>query len=102
PAGSGAAGAAAPSTTARTSRPPGARRSPADVLGRLAHLPVAVLQGPLERGVDVGPLEGGEGEHGPAADRRPVARRGQDGGQPGRVADGPEGGDGGLAAERVV
>ena len=60
--------------------------SAAEVLGRLAHLPVAVLAGRRQRRVDVGTLERGERQHGPAAHRRLVARapRGSRAGPPRR------------------
>lgn len=79
----------------------GAGSALGEVFGGLADLPVAVLEGGFEGGVDLGAVEGGEGDDGSAADRGLVLRAGEDRGEPGRVAQGAEGGDGGLADEGV-
>ena len=71
------------------------------VLGGLADLPVGVGEGGGERGVDLGAVERGEGEDGPAPDRGPVPAGGEDRGQPAGVADRAERGDRRLAHERV-
>jgi hypothetical protein len=68
----------------------------------LAHLPVTILSGPLESGVDGGALEGRQGDDGSPADRGTIVLGSQDGVKPPIVADGTQGGDGGLATERVV
>ena len=57
-----------------------------EVFGGLAHLPVAVGQGALEGGVDVGAVERRQREHGAASDSRLVRRGGKDGRQTGVVA----------------
>src|SRR5690606_20305450 len=68
------------------------------VLGGLADLPVPVGEGPGQGRLDLGALEGREGDHRPPAHRRLVGGGGEDGGQRGLVADGAEGGDRRLAA----
>jgi hypothetical protein len=73
-----------------------------EVLGGLANLPVSVAAGAGEGGLDVGPVERGQGDDGPPADRGPVAGGGQHGGLASGVADGTEGGDGRLPHEPVV
>ena len=79
-----------------------------EVLGGLADLPVAVGEGPLEGGGDLGGPgvlgrhERGQRQHGTPADRRLVGRRGEDGVEPAVVADGPERGHRGLAHERLA
>ena len=64
------------------------------VLGRLAHLPVPIVEGVGEGGVHLGPVERGEGDDGPPPHGRLVVGGGvEDGGQAGVGAEGPEGGD---------
>ena len=83
-----------PTARRSSSRRPRARRPPPaavarvsrrlQILGHLAHLPVAVGEGPGDRGVDVGTVEGRERDHGPAAHRGLVVAGGvEDGGEPG-------------------
>ncbi len=55
----------------------------------------------MQCGVDLGSVEGSEGQHGPSTDSRLVAGRSEDRGKAGLVADRPEGGDGGLPHERI-
>ena len=50
-------------------------RGPAEILGRLADLPVAVGERPVERRVDLVALERRERQHGPAADVGSVRAR---------------------------
>lgn len=56
----------------------------------LADLPVAVGAGPFEGLVDLGAVEGGEGEHGPTPDRGDVGGGGQDRVECVGVSDGAE------------
>ena len=49
-------------------------RGSAEVFGCLAHLPVAILEGPFDRGVDLVAVERREREHGPPAHGRLVGR----------------------------
>ena len=58
-------------------------------------------RGSAERGLDRGVVETGQGHRGPPPHGRLVVERVEDGGEPGRVADGAEGGHRRLAAARV-
>ena len=78
-----------------------ARRLAEQLLGGLAHLPVAVLRGLAQRRLDARVVEAGQRHGGPAADRGLVAERGEHGGQAGGVADGAERRHRRLAAARV-
>ncbi len=75
---------------------------PRDVLGRLAHLPVVVLQRSLESGLDLGPLKGRQGDHDAAADLRSVVERGDERGDGSSIPDRPESRNSGLPAQRVA
>ena len=74
----------------------------AHVLRRLADLPVAIGERPLERGLDVRTVEGRQCQHRPPPDRGAVGGGRQDGGQSRGVADGAERGHGRLPACRIV
>ena len=79
-----------------------ARRSVrlAQVLGRLADLPVPVLSGGGQHPVDLRSVERGQGQHGPAADGGHVGGGGQDERQP--PTQGSEGGHRRLTTQRVL
>ena len=72
------------------------------VLGNLAHLPVAVLEASAERRVDLGTVERGECHRGPSTDGRLVVQRVEHRGQPGRITDRAECGHCSLAAEWIA
>ena len=69
----------------------------------MADLPVAVVQRGAQGGVDLGAFEGSQGDHGAATDGGAVAGcRREHGVEAPAVADGAEGGDGGLSTQGVV
>ncbi len=68
----------------------------------MADLPVPVRERPTEGGVDVGALEGGESQYGPASHGGAIVRGGEDGGESAFVAQRAQGSDGSFPAERVV
>lgn len=72
-----------------------------DVLGGLAHLPVAVGGGGAERGHHVVAVEGGEGQHGSSAHGGFVGTAVQHGGKAAFVAERPERSDARLAHEGI-
>jgi hypothetical protein len=72
-----------------------------EVLGRLAHLPVTILSGPLESSVDGLAVKGSQRDDGSSADGGPIVLGGQDGGQASVVSDGTQGSDCSLAAQGV-
>ena len=76
-------------------------RSP-EVLRRLPDLPVPVVERSQQGTLDIGPVKGGEGQHGPAAHGDPVLGPGQDRGQAASMAQGTEGGHRGLAAQGLL
>ena len=73
-----------------------------EVFRCLSGLPVPVLERVLQRGGDLGAVEGGEGEDGAAADGGLVVAGGEDRGEAGGVGEGAEGGDGRLPGETVL
>jgi hypothetical protein len=66
----------------------------------LAYLPVSIGEGSAQRSLDQGPIEGSEGENGPAADGRDVVGGGQDGVEP--ELKRPEGGNGRFTGQGIV
>jgi hypothetical protein len=68
----------------------------------LTDLPIAVLQRSLEGHIDLLALEGGQGDDRPTADGRLVTGGSQDRFEAGVVPDGPQSGDGCLAAQRIL
>ena len=71
--------------------------------GGLTNLPIPVSGGDgSQRGLDPGVVEAGQSHGRPAPDGRLVVQRLQDGVEPGRVADGTQGGHRALAATWIV
>ena len=67
----------------------------------MSHLPVTIGESPIESGLYFGAFEGGKGDHGPAADRRPIGGGRQDRRKPVGFPDRAEGGDSRFTAERI-